>query len=136
MAQEGGQGGAGGHPEQARPVQTHLQGIGQLHGQGRPGGGDGPEQGVLVPAGLPEGGEDRVHQYQDTAAAQGRAKGQKDECARRRSAEDGQGAFSWAAGGQKPRRQRGAAIQAAAGGQETRRGIARQAGQQGLIWPC
>ena len=61
VAQYAGEDCAGRHPRQPLAGKAHLQGVGQLHGQGGSGGGEGAEEGVAEPFGLPEGGEHGAH---------------------------------------------------------------------------
>ncbi len=124
MAEQGGQGRAGPQTQQSRPGGTNLQEVDQLHRQGGGGSGGGPEQRVLKPACLPKGGHRRIHQRQDAAAAQGRAKVQKGKRSQHPAAERGGGIFPRLAGGQEPGGQRRASIQAAPGGKKARHAAA------------
>ena len=126
VAEEPRQDRAGQQPQDALPGQAHLQGVGQLHRQGGPGGGEGAEQGVLEPDGVPKGGEDGLDEHQHPRRPEGRAEIQKNKAPRHAPGQRGQGLTARPQGGQEPRRQRGPPLQAAAGGEKSRQSVPRQ----------
>ena len=135
MAQNGGQGGAGRHPQQAGAIDSHLQRVGQLHRQCSPCRRPWPEPALHKPLGISKGGQHGVNQHQDSAAAQRRAEWEEGQASRRAAKQRSHRIFPGLASGREPRRQRRASFQAAPGGKESRRAVPGQPEQFSGIKP-